>query len=444
MCDTLIALGNSTADGSVLFAKNSDRDPNEAQQLLHIPACDHPQGSQVKCTYRSIPQAEHTYAVILSKPFWIWGAEMGANEHGVVIGNEAVFTRVPQEKAPALTGMDLLRLALERAQTAREALTVITTLLQSYGQGGNCGFAHPMFYHNSFLIGDRREGWVLETAGREWAAQKVDGIRSISNAISIGNDWDEASSGLVDYAMKRGWCHGLSDFDFARCYSEPIFTQFGAGKYRQACSTRLLQQKAGCLTAADLMEYLRYHGEKANADWSPDRAILGSEVCMHFGFGPVRINQTTGSMVSHLAGDQMTHWMTGTAAPCTSIFKPVWVDAGLPEQNGQIPTGKADDQSIWWQHERLHRQVIRDYAARMKAYRSERDNLEAGFRQGAAKTTAMSVVEKLAFSRDCFERSTDATRAWAECFGAMPVRRTAAFYYRQAWKKVNWEAGLTE
>ncbi len=36
MCDTIVALGNSTVDGSVIFAKNSDRDPNEAQQIVLI------------------------------------------------------------------------------------------------------------------------------------------------------------------------------------------------------------------------------------------------------------------------------------------------------------------------------------------------------------------------------------------------------------------------
>ncbi|TFG50445.1 MAG: peptidase U34, partial [Anaerolineales bacterium] len=138
MCDTLIAAPEVTKDKIGLFAKNSDRPPNEAQVLNWIPARTHPAGGKVQCTYIEIPQVNQTHAVLLSRPFWMWGAEMGINQHGLVIGNEAVFSKVPANKEPALLGMDLLRLGLERAATAAEAVDVIVELLEEYGQGGNC------------------------------------------------------------------------------------------------------------------------------------------------------------------------------------------------------------------------------------------------------------------------------------------------------------------
>lgn len=67
----------------------------------------------MQCTYIEIEPSEHTKAVILSKPVWMWGAEMGANECGVVIGNEAIWTvdndgdHNPDVKR--LLGMDLVR-----------------------------------------------------------------------------------------------------------------------------------------------------------------------------------------------------------------------------------------------------------------------------------------------------------------------------------------------
>lgn len=79
MCDTVVVLGNATKDGVTLFGKNSDREPNEAHHIVRIPAAHHKPGDRVKCTYIDIPQVERTYTVLLAKPFWIWGAEMGTN-----------------------------------------------------------------------------------------------------------------------------------------------------------------------------------------------------------------------------------------------------------------------------------------------------------------------------------------------------------------------------
>ena len=116
----------------------------------------------------------------------MWGGEMGANDKGVVIGNEAVWTKEP-DGPPSLLGKDLLRLGLERGSTALEALRVITGLIEEYGQGGACAQGDQSFtYHNSFIIADPGEAWVLETAEQFWIAEVIkDGVRNISNILSI-------------------------------------------------------------------------------------------------------------------------------------------------------------------------------------------------------------------------------------------------------------------
>lgn len=207
----MVAVQNSTKDGAVWFAKNSDREPGEAQIIEHLPRINHNKSKTLQCTYLQIPQTEQTNEVLLCRPFWMWGAEIGSNIHGVTLGNEAVWTKLPIEKT-GLTGMDLLRLALERTVTAREALDMITSFLKMYGQGGACGFRNKNFrYHNSFLIADPAEAWVLETAGQFWAAEKVRGVRTISNRLSIGKEFDLISDDAYTFARSRGWCKSAAE-----------------------------------------------------------------------------------------------------------------------------------------------------------------------------------------------------------------------------------------
>ncbi|MGH2899639.1 MAG: carcinine hydrolase/isopenicillin-N N-acyltransferase family protein, partial [Solirubrobacteraceae bacterium] len=310
------------SDG-VLFAKNSDRDPNEAQLLDWQPRARHAPGADVRCTWIEIPQVAETHAVLLSRPFWMWGAEIGANEHGVTIGNEAVFTREPYAAA-GLTGMDLLRLALERARDADEAVHVIVSLLERHGQGGGCGHERRSFtYHNSFLVADPRGAIVLETAGQHSATERVNGARSISNVLTIPG--------------------------FARAHSDRVRTKVAAGRDRLARTSALC---AVAKSAADMRKILRDHGP--GRPWPVYARTNGAmrAPCMHAG-GLVAASQTTASWVAELRPDGTKHQVTATAAPCLSIFKPVRVDE--PLDLGPAPRDHFDPDTLWWRHERLHR-----------------------------------------------------------------------------------------
>ena len=79
-CDTLAVAKDASAYGSNMFAKNSDRPIGECQPLIWIPGAHHEKGERLDCTGTIIPQAEYTYGVLGSKPYWIWGFEMGLNE----------------------------------------------------------------------------------------------------------------------------------------------------------------------------------------------------------------------------------------------------------------------------------------------------------------------------------------------------------------------------
>ncbi len=376
MCDTLVVVGAE----SVLFAKNSDRDPNEAQGVEWHPRRQHPEGAPVGCTWIEIPQVRETHAVLLSRPFWMWGAEMGANEHGLVIGNEAVFMRQPYAKI-GLTGMDILRLALERAADAESAVRVMVGLLETHGQGGGCGHENRRFtYHNSFLIADPVRAVVMETAGRAWATEEVRGGRSISNALTIPG--------------------------FAEKHSDRIRTWASGGRHRGS-RTKCLAQSAR--TPREMASILRDHGAgHTEPNYSTINGALNAP-CAHAGGGLLVASQTVGSWIAELSPHSIRHWVTGTAAPCCGLFKPVRVDQ--PLDIGPPPTDRADDRSLWWNGERLHRRIIRNPAGFWPQLNAEREPLERAwfetpvepaeaFRQAAAFTDRWIEAARIALSEN--------------------------------------------
>ena len=441
MCDTVVALGNVTRDHQVYFAKNSDRDVNEAQYLEIVDAAEHAAGEKVKCTYIEIPQAAHTNRVLLSKPYWMWGAEMGVNEHGLAIGNEAVFTRLKPGKEPGLIGMDILRLALERAASAEEALHVILGLLWDFGQSGNCAVDHGLYYHNSFLMADRSAAWVLETAGEQWAAKKVQDFYSISNKITIGADWDLASEDLVRAAIDRGWCKHKDDFNFAECYSDFLYSNFSQAASRRSCSYEYLQKHAGEIDLYTMLDLLRAHNED-DAHWGVDRSLTEWTVCVHKGFGPIRASQSVASLVCRLSESGDLHLATGTSAPCLSLFKPIWMEADLPENSALKPQGQYDAQTIWWQHELLHREVLKDFENRSAAVRAEQDQFERQWIEAALKNSKNSAREKMQITDQAFREAGELTQDWYEKVKRQPIARKNVFYYTSEWQTLNRKAHI--
>ena len=441
MCDTLVALPGATARGATLFAKNSDRERNEAQILEMAPAARHPPGSALPVTYITIPQVERTHACLLSRPYWMWGAEMGANEHGVVIGNEAVHSNIPAERRRALIGMDLVRLGLERGSDAETATQIMIDLLERHGQGGDCGHLSRFYYHNSFLIADRRQAFVLETVGRWWAVERVADSRAISNAVSIGSDPVRLSASLAQHAREQGWVGADGRFDFAAQLIDKPRDAVSFGRGRCARATTLLARSAGALLPASMMTILRDHGAEAerNSDWRPADTV-GRTLCMHAAAG-ARRSQTTASMVSELGRETEVHWVTAGAAPCLSLFKPILLEAGLPEQGPQ-PAGVYDAASRWWRHERFHRAVLVDYPHRAAAIRDERDALEVRFADRMDNALNAGLPALCAAVAECWREADGAERRWREAPTEGPAPTHSYGAYERSWARLNQVAGM--
>lgn len=357
-CDTL-AIFKGTCRNENLFGKNSDRPLGEAQPLVYYPAAHYKKGARLKCTDLEIDQVEETYAVIGSKPFWIWGFEMGVNEHGLVIGNEAQGSRIAQEETEGLLGMDLLRLALERSKTARGALEVICALLEKYGQNANACLLYDRRYENSFMIMDREEIWILETAGREWAARRVKDCASISNCYTIESDFDLCSKNLKATAKEKGFYKDGETFSFAKSYTLPAIRQNrSVPRYRRMEQLLAESDKHSFDT---LKRIFRDHFDGTLLE-PRFGATAGNfyTVCMH----PQNINEakTAASLFvtyDDVLGISMRH---AFATPCLSVYMPIYFTGYMPSciKNGGE---HFDEESLWWLTERLNVAVSMDEEA---------------------------------------------------------------------------------
>lgn len=276
MCDTLGKIGNKKRYS--MFAKNSDRQYDEPQIMVFIEAKQN-KNKRLKTTYIEIEQVEKTHAILISKPVWMWGAEMGVNDCGVCIGNEAINIKPFQENKTSLIGMDLVRLGLERSSSAREALNIIIELLQAYGQGGNCGYKKESYYDNSFLIMDRKELYILETVGKNYAVKRKK-TATISNCLSI--------SKADTYNDVR---------NFKKKYS--VILNKDANIRKRITYKKLVYAK----TEEDLFKILRLHSKKSSCS-----------ICMHGKY------ETTNSMVVVLK-DKPIIYFTGCSNPCSSEYK---------------------------------------------------------------------------------------------------------------------------
>jgi dipeptidase len=225
-CTNLIVTKGASTDGSVMITYTCDGEFHP--HLRNIPAEDHEAGAvyEIKDWHGNVrgevKQVAHTYAVVNLM-----------NEHQVVIG-ETTFDGRKELRNPdgLLHYWVLMRLALQRSKTAREAIEVMTALVDEYGYAST---------GESFSIGDPEEAWLMEMIGPGpggkgaiWVARRVpDGMISAhANMSVIGefplDDPDNCiySDNVISFAVEKGYYDPDSGepFHFQKAY-HPVTPQ---------------------------------------------------------------------------------------------------------------------------------------------------------------------------------------------------------------------------
>lgn len=253
-CTGLIAGRNTTADGSILFAKTEDDTPKDVDFLWYIPRRQHAPGSVVKLENGgTIPEVRETYAFFWDESPGTSYSNNIVNEWGVSFGSNACPSREDPVDVVAARGdlvngglgFELRIILAERAKTAREAVLLAAKLLDTYGYNASGRCLH--------IVG-RDEAWQLQMVrGKQYVARRVrdDEVAIVANTYSIREvDMKDrehfiCSPRLIDYAIERGWYDPSSGkpFDFAAAYAAPQAHTDPRNTDRQWDMARLLNKK---------------------------------------------------------------------------------------------------------------------------------------------------------------------------------------------------------
>lgn len=226
-CSNLIVGKKASVDGSVMVSYNAD-DYGMFGHLCHYPAGTHPKGTMRQIYdwdsgvyHGEIEEAPVTYNVIGN-----------INEFQLSIGETTYGGR--EEMVDSIGILDygsLIYVTLQRAKTAREAISVMTSLVEKYGYNSE---------GETFSICDPNEAWIMEMQGTGagskgvvWVAMRIpdNAICAHANQSRIGkfNMKDKKnvlySKNVISYARKMGWFNGKdSEFSWKNTYAFPDFS----------------------------------------------------------------------------------------------------------------------------------------------------------------------------------------------------------------------------
>lgn len=388
-CTTLLAGSEATNDGSLIIARSADSDALKAQHFVIHPAKSNQIGTYSTKEHNGannftypLPKNALRYTTVPNWKTQLHGAT-GFNELGVgVSGTESIFASPkalsfdPYVEDTGITEDDIPDVLLSRAKTAREAIELLGSIIETQGAGEGFGVA----------VVDKNELWYLETGtGHHWIAQRLPkdkyfatGNQGRLQAYDINSEDILGSKNLVEFAIEKGLYNpekeGVFNFSKAytrdderdRTYNDPrvwiIQQQFNPSLKQAVDDGRnfaplLTPEKKVSIEEAKTM--LRNHFEGTKHD-PYTNGLNGEEP-----WRPISVFRTYEAHVMQVRPElpqeigEITYVGLGMAD--LTAFVPYYSGLKAYPQHYGIGTNKADSDSIYWKYRKLQTLVMTDY-----------------------------------------------------------------------------------
>lgn len=380
-CTTILVGKRLTEDGSIIHAHNEDMGNLTVGRLWRV--------------NHSVSDEDSTWVPYVTIPntgkkldYWASGNTkqnnrgelnqtilpydnilVGMNEAGLTMSCNWMYSKEESLENVGIRRYALRQLILERSSTARDAVNLIITFIDKYGQADWGGL--------TYVLADPNEGWIVETTTHNWVAKKLkdDEIIAVANRYTIGEEYDLSSINLIQNAIDKGWYDpNEGPFNFKMVYGDSEFMNEDYDSDREERIETLLGDKLGKVKPEDLMIVLRdrYHnsnGYTPPTSFEPDRLT-----CRTIGAKrPICSNLCQSSFVAHLrpnlpAEYGSVFWYT-MATPAYGPYFPLYPIGSKIVKSFTVDDPDEENTSAWWLFRHLQQKIDMSNAETIKFVR---------------------------------------------------------------------------
>ena len=369
-CTTILIGKGLSKDGSILHAHNEDMGQNTVGRLWRINGQSHTDLDSIWVPYVSLAEpgqklgywaSGNTRAVRINE----LNAEslpydnilVGMNEAGLTMSCSWMNSKEAPMEKKGIRRYAIRQLILERCSTSYEAVLLIGSLIDQFGQADWGGL--------TYVLADSSEGWIVETTTQTWVAKKLedDKIIAIANRFTIGEKYDISSKNLIPRAVKKGWYNPSNgSFNFKLAYGNPEYMDDLYDSEREGRVFELLNPKKGAITPLDLMDVLKDRYQNTDHYCTPTEFEPWRDICQENGAKrPICTNLCQSSFVAHLRPDLpievgAVFWFT-FATPDYGPYFPVYSIGSKIDNRFSINDPRDSYSNAWWNYRHAQQKI---------------------------------------------------------------------------------------